>query len=469
MRLAALLAAAVWAASLVPAPVADAGETGGGPGVVDAPSRADRTVRTGVITADGAWSWFSDPRAMYVDGRLVACWVRSDGVLQFGEWIQSYGRSAVSDLEYGFPPDDHNCPALIRTSDGRLTVFFAGHAETSQPVMSRTTAIPGDFSRWLEPRPIPTNTRGGGGVTYANPLPVPGFTDRAYVMWRGGNWKPTFSIGEYDPERAGWEWSDAHTLVAASGGRPYARYRPFRSESIGVAFTNGHPRDKDNNVYFALIKPDSRGWPVAYHSDGSREREVPGAVTSTVTADVVYDRVAEGGDDSWVWDVAFKADGTPVVAYATFTSRTSHMYHWACYSDSAWVSHVLLDDAGASIADTTIHYPQYYYSGGIALDPNDPCVVYLSRRNDVGGWDIEQWTTRDDGESWTSVPITSNEMVDNVRPFVPWGCPEGTHIVMWMSGRYDFYKSHRKASLAQYAGLRRFETAIRFWWESDSD
>jgi hypothetical protein len=421
---------------------------------------------TVVLSEDGAWSWFSDPRAICVDGGVTACWVRSDGVLQVGQWRAGVDGVEVFDLAYGLAPDDHNCPALIQTSDGRLTAFYAGHALRGTHIMSRTTLLPGRIGGWGPAEPIPANTPGSGGVTYANPLKVPGFRDRAYVCFRGGSWRPTFVMGQYRSEDMRWRWSAAGTLINVPRGRPYVKYRPFQDELIGIAFTDGHPRDTDNNVYFIAIRPDSIGLPVYVSADGSVVADERRGTISSSGADVVYDRERNPdtpGDDSWVWDVAFSDDGEPVVLYSTFTSRTSHMYHYARHTESGWESHVLLNDAGASFADTTIWYPQYYYSGGMSLDPNDPSVVYLSRANDVGGWDIERWSTADGGDTWTSEAITSGATEDNARPFVPWGCPPEKEIVLWMSGRYDFYKSPLETIPEENAGRRFFDTSILMW------
>ena len=38
------------------------------------------------FTADGAWCWFSDPRAVYHDGRVYAGWMTADGSVQVGAW-----------------------------------------------------------------------------------------------------------------------------------------------------------------------------------------------------------------------------------------------------------------------------------------------------------------------------------------------------------------------------------------------
>jgi len=34
--------------------------------------------KTGYLTKDGAWCWFSDPRAIMVDGKVVTGWVKTD-------------------------------------------------------------------------------------------------------------------------------------------------------------------------------------------------------------------------------------------------------------------------------------------------------------------------------------------------------------------------------------------------------
>ena len=31
------------------------------------------------FAADGAWCWFSDPRAVYAQGRIFAGWIAADG------------------------------------------------------------------------------------------------------------------------------------------------------------------------------------------------------------------------------------------------------------------------------------------------------------------------------------------------------------------------------------------------------
>jgi hypothetical protein len=83
----------------------------------------------------------------------------------------------------------------------------------------------------------------------------------------------------------------------------------------------------------------------------------------------------------------------------------------------------------------------------VVLDHEDPSVVYLSRPvDDV--FEIERWTTRDNGATWESVPVTTGSAHDNVRPFVLRGHGGGAPAVFWMENRH-------------YRHYLDFETAIR--------
>ena len=203
-----------------------------------------------------------------------------------------------------------------------------------------------------------------------------------------------------------------------------------------------------------------------YRADGTLIMSVSYGALAPIQADTVFNRLADPettGDNSWVWDVAFDEAGRPVVAFASFPSRTHHQYHWARYEDGVWNDEILVADAGGSVADTTLGNPQYYYSGGIALDPLDPSTTYVSMTNMLGGSDLEMRERHSDG-TWTSESIMGGNDADNIRPVVPRSRPEDTRMVAWMSGRYDYYKNTpvlfgRVTSDSMYVGLPLPESA----------
>jgi hypothetical protein len=73
-----------------------------------------------------------------------------------------------------------------------------------------------------------------------------------------------------------------------------------------------------------------------------------GRAISPRAADMVYNAHATG-TSSWVWDVALDASRHPVIIYATFPSAEDHLYWYARWTGTAWVSH-LLTHGGATIS-----------------------------------------------------------------------------------------------------------------------
>lgn len=423
------------------------------------------------MTPNGAWSWCSDPRTFVRGPRVFAGWVTSEGDVQIGSVDVSNGHRVIVDLAPRYEPDDHDNPAFVETSDARWTAFYSKHAGY-EGTHYRVSVDPGAIGRWRTQAAVGTNTPGSGGATYAHAFAVPGETDRFLLFWRGGDWKPTYSVGTYSPETASWTWSDARTLITHPGERPYAKYWSDGSDRIGVAFTDGHPGETDNNVYYAAIAKDVVGELAFYRANGDWVGDLADGPLWSSQADTVFDRLADPastGDNSWVWDVGFDGHDRPVVVYATFPSPDHHQYHWARFEASHWNDVVLVEDAGGSVADTTIGLGQQaYYSGGIALDHRDPTVVYLSRANQIGGWDVERWAM-DGGGAWSVVEITSGSTEKNMRPAVPVDAPPFVDMVVWMSGSYEYWENLGAESSWPVDGNgATYQTALKLWVDGPS-
>ena len=115
-----------------------------------------------------------------------------------------------------------------------------------------------------------------------------------------------------------------------------------------------------------------------------------------------------------------------------------HRYVYAGWNGRRWVRHSIVAAGGTIVRTGT----QPFYSGGISLDHSDPRVVYLSRP--VGRHhEIERWTTRDQGASWTHRAITARSTVDNLRPVAPRGHARRGVQLLWMRGDYPHYLHYR--------------------------
>jgi hypothetical protein len=380
------------------------------------------------ISGLGAWCWFADPRAVYHDGTTYAGWVNGQGHVV----IATLHGSQVHRTDIGQPAppgrrDDHDDPALLVEPSGRITAFFSDH---NGPAMYwRRTRHPWDASSWGAVHKLANNERRQN--TYPNPVRL-SKESAAYLFWRG-DVQPTYARRKHD------RWSKARKLVS-SPGDPYMKVASNDRDTIGFAFTNGHPRDAVTNIYYARYRAGTIA-----HADGSAITKLKDAPFAPAEADEVYDAEANGGRRAWIHDVAFTPAGRPVIVFATFSlDGYSHRYEYARWTGTSWVRHPIVD-AGGRITTSTV---DRFYSGGVVLDHRDPRVVYASvgQLNHHG---VERLVTRDGGATWQAAQIASGSSTDNVRPFLPRGLPKGNDQLLWMRGFYDRYWKFKTSIVAR--------------------
>jgi hypothetical protein len=383
---------------------------------------------------DGAWCWFADPRAVHVVGRFDQTFVG---------WIDWIGNVIVgqSDPRFGvlrtrvlarIPRDDHSSPSLLVEPDNRLTVFYSPH--NGRNILYRTSLRPEDNTYWGPERRVPSRLGGPVGNTYPNPVLLPADGNRLWLFWRGPDYSQDFAIRGVDGR-----WRAARRLIPGRpppsaivpGQRPYVKVDSNGSDTIGIAFTDGHPREQVTSIYYAAYRAGA-----LWTAGGRRIATLAHAPIEPRQADIVYNARARRAS-AWVWDIAFGRDGRPVIVFATFPTVSDHVYWYARWTGHGWRSH-LLTHAGPSISPFGL---EQQYSGGIALDHANPSVVYLSRRI-RGWWAIEKWTTPNGGSSWRHTSVVGDRGVSNLRPVVPRGPAGGPVRVLWMRGRYGTFTSY---------------------------
>jgi putative BNR repeat neuraminidase len=394
-----------------------------------AAGKAAHTVSPGArvaIWSPGSWCWFADPRAVHVQGRydqIFVGWIGWGGEITVGAYDPSFGVIRTRVIGYLYR-DDHGSPSLFVEPDNRLTVFWSAHNGTEMHY--RSTLRPEDITAWGPSRTVQSRLRGSRGFTYPNPVIVPAEQNRLYLFWRGADWGQDFATRTIDGR-----WGPAHRLITAPGERPYVKVDSDRRDTIGLAFTNGHPREEITSIYYAAYRHGS-----LWSASGRRIASLAHAPIVPRQADLVYDGKA-AHTSGWVWDVAFDTDGRPVVVYATFPNTNNHAYWYAKWDGRRWVSH-FLTFAGPSISPGTI---EKQYSGGIALDHTHPSTLFLSRQV-AGRFEIERWSTHDGGYNWQHSTVVRNG-TDNVRPIVPRGWTHGPMGLLWLRGNYGSYTTYR--------------------------
>lgn len=387
-----------------------------------------------VLSGDGAWCWFQDPRAVYVNGRrerTYAQWVTQDGRLQLGAYDHAAGTPEFHVLKEMWGGDDHNTGAFLVLPDNRLMVFYARNRK--QGIFCRTALSPEDIAHWGEEVVVSD----ASDITYANPVYLSA-EKQFYLFWRGPTRMPTFSTSA-----DGVVWAEPRVLIQDAGvgpgcARPYFKLASDGISSIHFAFTDDHPQQApQNSVYYMRYAEGC-----FYRADGARVGDLDSLPIPHARCDRVYDG-RTGHGRGWVWDIAVDDQGLPAIVYARFPKNTDHRYCYARWSGNGW-RNVELAAAGKWFPQTPPGKTEteVFYSGGLALDHSAPAIVYLSReiRN---VFEIEQWKTPDRGLTWEVTPITRRSEHDNVRPVVPQGYPGGDAHLLWMSGNYEGYEKFK--------------------------
>ncbi len=406
------------------------------------------------FSPDGAWCWFSDPRAVAWHGkfsRTYAGWVTSEGDVAVGAFDHDKKEMVRFTLHEKFERDDHASPGLLFREDGRLMVFYSKHSDSSMRL--RVSRNPEDISSWEEERklslnPLPREKDPRAVLCYANPVRLSGEANRIDVFWRGSNWKPCVSSsldGGATWERGRIAFSEPGS---GAGVRPYLKAANDGDRRTHFAMTDGHPRNEStNSIYYCY----SEG-PDFFRADGTR---IP---TEGVVAQRDMDRVYYGGPGdggpgdagegtgrSWIWDIALDQKGLPVLVYTRLPDESRHIYHYARFDGKKWID-TRITPGGSWFPRTPQgkKEPEPHYSGGVVLDQVDPSIVYLSRPVD-GVFEIEEWKTLDAGKTFTRRAITSHSKYSNVRPVsVRSRVGSSGPRVLWMNirGRYVHYTNY---------------------------
>jgi hypothetical protein len=401
------------------------------------------------FSEDGAWCWFSDPRAVHLNGKVYSGWVSTDGSIMVASYNEHTGETKEVNIFSKFNKDDHANPSFLILPDKRIMVFFSAHStlgreEKEGAITYATSKNPEDITEWDIQKRLTKNAEGPRNFCYTNPVMLSEESNRIYIFWRGGDWKPTFCY----TDDFGKTWSNVFSLIKSSENnykRPYVKLSSNGKDEIHFAFTDGHPRGEAlNNIYYLKYKAGE-----FYRANGDLVGTMESLPIEHEKCDMVYDAykayiATRNGVRAWIWDVAFDSEGTPVIAYAKLPEETNHEYWYAKWDGEQWIN--------SKITSAGSYFPRYqklkearepepHYSGGVYIDHEDVNVVYYSRA--VGDiFEIFKGETMDDGQTWKEIPITSKSEKDNVRPFAIRGAGDiAKSQVMWMyNENYSHYK-----------------------------
>lgn len=393
------------------------------------------------VTFNGSWCWFSDPRAVYYEGkhkRTYIGWIDNYGDVQIGYYDHTTKKIHSALIYDNFEIDDHDNPAILIDNEGYLLVFFNLHGGGMFFTKSKA---PEDITEWQDVQKLELNdttryTFGGDGYTYTNPIQLTNEKNRMYLFWRGIDGKPTYSVSDDNGET----WSKGVIFCMPERSynfrRPYTKYYSKGQNKIHIAITDGHPRkEPTNSIYYMRYENGA-----FYKADGTKIRDVNSEAHQPRDCDVVYDAVPTE-QKAWIWDIAEDEKGNPVLVYAKFPDDSTHVYCYAKWDGRKWNNYDLIN-SGKWFPETKTGYTEYEsnYSGGISIDKENCNVLYLSVNRD-SVFEIEKWTTKNEGKKWKVQLVTNGSGKDNIRPFAVRGAGENNPLqVLWMQNtRYVYF------------------------------
>jgi hypothetical protein len=400
------------------------------------------------LTDDGAWCWFSDPRAIYFQGkhrRTYAGWIDRKGNVVVGFYDHDSKTIETNIVHKELEVDDHDNPSLFIDNDQRLWLTYSKHSGDCIYLAKAKRAE--DISTWEPTRSLQLNDtvtypESSNTYTYTNLFQLADEQNTLYLFWRGADYKPNFSTSTDNGET----WSPGKILILPErlyrDRRPYVKVVSNNKDVIHFAFTDGHPnREPSNSIYYARYRDG-----YLYKANEEKIKAWTDLPVEPREADVVYDATTTN-EKAWIWDVTQDRQGDPVIVYSRFPNDSTHLYYYAVWDQGQWVNHKLLN-SGRWFPQTQpgAIEREPNYSGGIVLDHEDPSTVYLSRTKN-GKFEIEKWTTADKGRHWDVTDITTNSSFDNVRPFVIRNHSiQGSPTVLWMNvKKYIHYTDYETA------------------------
>lgn len=404
------------------------------------------------MTFNGAWCWYSDPRAVYFEGehkRTYSGWIDNYGNIQIACYDHETQKIQTKVVYANLEIDDHDNPSILIDENGHLLVFFTTHVIDTKPIYMMRSSKPESIDVWEKVSELYLNdpalkSMGGMNHTYSHPVKLAAEKGRIYLFWRGVDGKPSFSHSDDN----GVTWAIGKIFFMPeklySFRRPYTKIYSDGIDKIHITVTDGHPRkESENNIYYMYLKNGA-----FYKADDTKIKNFDQLPIKPDEADLVYN-AKEGKAKAWNWDIAQDEKGNPVIAYAKFPNDSNHIYCYAQWSKKGWTNTDLIT-SGAWFPETPdgIEEAEPNYSGGMCIDFENTNILYLSVKRNAF-FEIEKWQTNNAGKSWNIESITSGSSKNNVRPFAVRGAKEGNPLqLLWMQNTKYIHFGYAKRFLS---------------------
>jgi hypothetical protein len=415
------------------------------------------------LIADGAYTWYNDPRALFNNGQLYFGYVRAADSKSALSVFNLQSGLTTNLFSSGFTQlDDHNNPGLLVKPDGAMLAVYSRHISDQYFAWRLSATNPASPAAWNAEQ---TLTASGASMTYANPFQLANESGKIFNFCRNQNFNPTV----YTSTNGGTNWSAPQLFIQTGTGgtiRPYVKYASNNTNRLDFLYTDGHPRDVTNSLYHLYYQSNA-----FYKTDGTFVKNysaLPILHDSGERGSVIYqysDADSSSPDDhiptgrAWCWETSYQTNGAPVCVFTVQRDKITGTnqgtddriyYYYARWTGTNWQKRFIAQ------AGRPIYSAENDYAGGICVDPQDANTIYLSSnaQNPFALTDTtnvtlsansryELWrgTTADGGLNFSWTPITTNSTQDNFRPYIP-RRNGGERCVIWFRGSYSSYTSY---------------------------
>ena len=387
---------------------------------------------------DGGWCWYQDPRVIINNDKLIIGGLSGQsGDVKVGVFdLKSNTVDGTVVLDKNFQRDDHDVPAFYARPDGSLLAVWARHA--NEKAHHYAISSPTNYLEWGERKKFIHDYEERTGVTYMN-LHYMENEGVLYNFFRDG---PTFNPSFITSKDHGETWGNRTHFIAddvEGRQRPYVKYFQKDKNTVGLSFTDGHPRGYGNSLYYAEFKNGA-----FYNIDGTKIKDLKDGPLLTPESEKIFKGSETKNkpkgfesvpNSAWTCAMVNDSKNNPHIGYTLYLSDNDHRFKIAIWTGKKWV------DKEIAYAGTGLYNLESSYTGLMAFDPEDPSMVYISTDvnpstgkkmrgiHEIYSAKIE---VNDDISTIKWKAITKNSEFRNIRPLVV--SKEGHKVLLWLNG-----------------------------------
>jgi hypothetical protein len=376
----------------------------------------------------GYWTFFGGERAVrYVGTSNKTYFAFANRNFEVQVMAYNHGTGAYegpTTLRGSLALDDHTVITLAVRDDGHIMAFYQNTSPSE--VWLRVSTNPEDITSFASEQALHAQIGSFGSVikyVYPAAIQLTGETDDpVYLFYTAGNAADTRRLCFSKSTNGGANWAAEKLLFGDNTHWVYWHAAANGNARIDFVVSDGVGYE-DTSLYHFYYHDGNY-----YKSDGTLIGDDTALPLGVDDVTLVYDGTTES---AWNLDIAVEGGGNPVIGYVRYVAPglNNHSYRYARWNGSSWANSEI------ALAGGRIQRNQSAYPGGLKIDKANAGRVFLSRQHN-GVFNIFEYTTSDNGATWSQQDqLTNDQAYNHVRPY-PVLNGHADLPVVWMAGNY---------------------------------